>query len=100
MYLLHSGHQFYESVLILTFALVVLASAFALTRDGWSRVGALLGAAMIAGGTRVGVEALGTHAHGLFHLLGHGLELSLIVTSVLAVYYALDARSATDLVSE
>lgn len=94
MYVLHSGHPVHESVFIIALSLVVLATAFALTRDGWSRVGALLGTAVIAGGVRIGVEAFGIHAHGAFHLFGHGLELSLVATSVLAVYYALDAPSS------
>jgi hypothetical protein len=100
MHSLHAGHPTHESVFIIALSLVALATAFALTRDGWSRVGALLGTAVVAGGARIGVEALGIHAHGALHLFGHGLELSVIATSVLAGYYALSARSSVRTAAE
>lgn len=92
---LHSGHGATESVVVLALALVVVAAAFALTREGWSRVGALVGVGLGAAGSRLAVVAVGGHVDA-GHLLGHGLELSAVVVLALAGYYALfDARSVT-----
>lgn len=85
---LHPGHPGHESALILALAIVVVATVFALTRRGWSRVGALLGTVVLAGGLRLGIEAFGIHAHSALHLAGHGLEVSAIALLVLAGYYA------------
>jgi hypothetical protein len=93
MFPLHSGHGVTESVVVLALALVVVAAAFALTREGWSRVGALVGVGVGAGVGRLGVAVVGVHGDA-GHLLGHGLELSAVVVLALAGYYALfDARA-------
>jgi hypothetical protein len=92
---LHAGHPGHESTLIVAFALVVVAAAFALTREGWSRVGSLVGVAVAAGGVRLGHEVVGGHGT-VTHLVGHGIELSAVVVVALAGYYALfDALAAT-----
>lgn len=91
---MHAGHPGHESALIVALALVVVATAFALTREGWSRVGALGGVAVAAGGARATLAVVGVHGT-VTHLVGHGLELSAVVVVVLAGYYALfDARTA------
>lgn len=96
MFPLHAGHTGIESLLILGLAVVVVGTAFALTREGWSRVGALVGVAALAGGSRLGVAAVGVHGEGALHLLAHGLELSAVVVVALATYYALfNARTVT-----
>lgn len=93
---LHAGHSHAESVVILALSAVVVGTAFALTRDSWSRVAALAGVAVVAGGSRFAVEALGIHGDRTLHLLGHGLELSAIALVALAAYYALfDVRAPT-----
>lgn len=92
---LHAGHDGPQSVAVVAFALVVVAVAFALTREGWTRVGALLGVGAAVVGGRLVVVAFGVHGDA-GHLLGHGLELSAVVVFALAGYYALfDARAAT-----
>lgn len=94
---LHSGHGGIESLVILALALVVVGVAFALTREGWTRVGALVGVAVGAGASRLALGVVGIHGDPT-HLLGHGLELSGIVVLALAGYYALsDARVATSM---
>lgn len=91
---LHAGHDGTGSVVIVALALVVVGAAFALTREGWSRVGALVAVALGAGANRLVVGLVGVHGH-VAHLLGHGLELSAVVVLALAGYYALfDARAA------
>ena len=95
MFPLHSGHGDAQSLVILALALVVVGVAVALTREGWSRVGALVGVAVGAGAGRLAISAVGVHGEAT-HLFGHGLELSGVVVVGLAGYYALfDARSAT-----
>lgn len=95
MFPLHPGHPGHESALIAALAVVVVAAAFALTREGWSRAGALLGVGLMAIVLRGAVELLGIHVHGALHLLGHGLELSAVALLALAGYYALfDARTS------
>lgn len=95
MFPLHSGHGEAESLVILALALVVVGAAFALTREGWSRVGALVGVAVGAGASRLALSTVGVHGDAT-HLLGHGLELSAVVVVALAGYYALfEARAAT-----
>lgn len=90
---LHSGHGVTESVVVIALALVVVAAAFALTREGWSRVGALVAVGLGAAGSRLVVGTVGFHGEA-GHLLGHGLELSAVVVLALAGYYALfDARA-------
>ncbi|MFT4885699.1 MAG: hypothetical protein ACI8U4_003226 [Natronomonas sp.] len=93
---LHSGHPGSESILIVALALVVVAAAIALTRDGWSRVGALAGVALLSAGTRGLIETVGFGGAEWVHLGAHGLELGAIALTALTVYYALfDARTAT-----
>ena len=92
---LHSGHGEAESLVILALALVVVGAAFALTREGWSRVGALVGVAVGAGASSLALWVAGVRGE-VAHVLGHGLELSAVVVVALAGYYALfDARTAT-----
>jgi len=92
---LHSGHGGTESVIILALAAVVIGAAFALTREGWSRVGGLLAVAVGAGVGRGAVGAVGVRGDPS-HLFAHGLELSAVVVVALAGYYALfDARATT-----
>jgi hypothetical protein len=90
---LHSGHSEYESALIVALAVILVAGAFALTREGWSRVGGLLGVATLAGGARVAIEATGMT--GIAHLLGHGIEVGIVALVALAGYYAIDVRART-----
>lgn len=93
---LHSGHPGTESVLIVALALVVVAAAIALTRDGWSRVGALAGVALLSAGTRGLIGGLGFGGAEWVHLAAHGLEIGAIALTAITVYYALfDARIAT-----
>lgn len=92
MFPLHPGHPGHESALIIVMAIVVVGAAFALTREGWSRVAALIGVAAIAAVSRVGIEVYGIHVHNSLHLIGHGLELSVVVVLGLAGYYVLDVR--------
>lgn len=91
---LHSGHDGPQSVPVLAFALVVVAAAFALTRDGWTRVVSLLAVGLGTLGARLAVWVIGVHGDaGL--LLGDGLELSALVVLALAGYYGiLDVRAA------
>lgn len=92
---LHSGHSGTESLVILALAVVVVGVSFALSREGWSRVGALLGVAVAVGAGRLGVAVVGIHGDAT-HLLGHALELSGLVVVLLAGYYTLfAARAAT-----
>lgn len=95
MFPLHSGHDGTGSVAVIAFALVVVTVAFALTREGWTRVGALVGVGLGAAGSRLVVAVVGFHG-GAGHLLGHGLELSVVAVLALAGYYALfDPRAPT-----
>lgn len=95
MFPLHSGHGEAQSLVILALALVVVGAAFALTREGWSRVGALVAVAVGAGAGRLALSAVGVHGKAT-HILGHALELSAVAVVGLAGYYALfDARTAT-----
>lgn len=95
MFPLHSGHGEAESLVILALALVVVGAAFALTREGWSRVGSLVGVAVGAGASSLALTVVGVHGDAT-HVLGHGLELSAVVVVALAGYYALfDARTTT-----
>lgn len=90
---LHSGHPGLESVLIGALALVVVAAAIALTRDGWSRVGALAGVALLSAGIRGLIEGVGFVAEWV-HLAAHGLEIGAVALAAITVYYALfDART-------
>jgi hypothetical protein len=89
---LHSGHPGTESVLIVGLALVTVTAALALRREGWSRVGALVGVAALSAGVR-GVVAVVGLGHGWVHLGAHGLEIGAIALVATAGYYALfDAR--------
>lgn len=93
---LHSGHPGAEATVIVGLAAVVVGAVFALTRGGWSRVGALLGVGGLAVTVGFVIEALGLPGEGAVHLLSHGFELSAVVLFGLASYYALfDARTAT-----
>lgn len=89
MFPLHAGHSHVESALVVALCIVLVGAAFALTREGWSRVGALVGVAAVAGGSRLGVAVVGIHGRETLHLLGHGLELSALALVLLAGYYAL-----------
>lgn len=92
---LHSGHPGVESAVVLALAVVVVGSAFALTREGRTRVGALLGVAGVAAASRLAVAAVGVHGTAP-HLLGHGLETSAVTVVALAGLYALfGTRPAT-----
>lgn len=94
MFPLHPGHPGAESVLIAGLSLLVVAAALALTRDGWSRVGALVGTALLAVGLRGLVEVVGLGVSEWVHLAAHGLELGAIALAATAGYYALfDART-------
>lgn len=90
MYPLHPGHPGQESVFIVALAVIVLVGGFALTRKGWSRVGALVGVATLAAVLRISLEIVTVHVHEIGHLVGHGLELGLVVCTALAGYYAFD----------
>lgn len=93
---LHSGHPGTESVLIAALALVVVATAIALSRDGWSRVGSLVGVALLAAGIRGLIEGVGLAIVEWVHLAAHGLEIGAIALAAIAGYYAMfDARTAT-----
>ena len=91
---LHSGHQGVESAVVVALAAVVVGAAFALTREGRTRVGALVGVGAVAAASRLAVAAVGVHGTAL-HLLGHGLALSALSTVALAGYYALSAARPT-----
>lgn len=94
MFPLHSGHPGHEAALIVAMSVVVLAAAFALTREGWSRVGSLFGVAVLAGITRISVELVGIHTSSVLHQVGHSLELGTVILLALAGYYALfDVRT-------
>lgn len=90
---LHSGHPGSESVLIVGLALAVVAAAIALTRDGWSRVGALAGVALLSAGIRGLIGSLGFGDEWV-HLAAHGLEIGAIALTAITLYYAFfDART-------
>jgi hypothetical protein len=90
---LHSGHTRVESVIVVALAAVVVGAAFALTREGRTRVGALVGVGTLATASRLAVAAVGVRGRTL-HLFGHGLELSAVAVVALAGYYALfDVRA-------
>jgi hypothetical protein len=90
---LHSGHSGVESAIVVALAAVVVGAAYALTREGRSRVGALVGVGAVAAASRLAVAAVGGHGATL-HLFGHGLELSAVAVVALASYYALfDVRA-------
>jgi len=86
---LHSGHPAGESAFILALAVVVVAVAFALTREGWARVGGLVGSATLAGTAAIIAKAFDITVHGPLHVLGHGLEIGALALLALAGFYAL-----------
>lgn len=86
---LHAAHPRAESAIVFATGLVVVAAAVALTREGWSRVGALGGVGVVAGGLRAGIEAVGPATHLLVHLAGHALEIGAVLAVAFAGYYAL-----------
>ncbi|MFW5964817.1 MAG: hypothetical protein ACOCQM_08105 [Natronomonas sp.] len=93
---LHSGHPAGESAFILALAVVFVAAAFALTREGWTRVGGLVGSAALAGTAAITAEAFEITVHGSLHVLGHGLEIGALALLGLAGFYALfDADAST-----
>ena len=82
-------------MIVVALAAVAVGAAFALTREGRTRVGALLGVGAVAVASRLAVGAVGLHGT-TSHLFGHGLELSAVTVVALAGYYALfDARATT-----
>lgn len=95
MYPLHPGHPGVEAVPILLLSVVVLAAAHALTLEGRSRVGGLVGAGVLAVAARVGVAAVGLEGSAALHVAGHGLELGAVAAFGLAGAAALLAGRVT-----
>lgn len=95
MYPFHPGHPGVEAVPILLLSVVVLGAALALTLEGRSRIGGLVGAGVLAVASRVGVTAVGLEGSAALHVAGHGLELGAAVAFCLAGAAALREGRAT-----
>lgn len=94
MYPLHPGHPGPDTASIVLLAAVVLAAAFALTLEGRSRAKALLGTAVLAGGSRAVVALVGLEATAWTHIAGHALEVSAVVALGLACAHVLGDGAA------